>query len=594
MRVLKIILVILILGGLAVTWLGCGSESEEAEALESQTVTVQLGDLTVDINAAGNLALSRTEDLSIDLFYPEGTVEEVLVEEGDIVTEGQVLASLDTEEWEDNLEDLQDKLTAAERALTAKERALTKAEREVIDLERGVTDKEDAVATAERQVTAKELAVSQAQLNLDTAEYNLSKIDEVEEAQDDIDDAEDTLKLVNMVLRGELGGGLQGDFAYWSQLKALAEEELAEAQEDLQEILEDSSLTLTRDVALEVAEKQLQVKQKQLALEDAQLAVEDAQKAVADAEYALEDARLDVEDARHDVGDAELDVEDASKALVNAQEKLEEANSKSPLIVAPFDGFITKVNVEGGDEVMTGTVAVQLADPDKFEAEIMVSEMDILQVKEGGEAWVQVDAMSGLTLPAEVTHISPTATIQSGVVNYRVKVEVASLEEMVQERQTAQQEATQKVEQGELPERLQQAIEEGQITQEQAEEMMKQMQQRQGSLEGQSPTIIPEDFQLREGLTVTVTILVDERTDVLLVPNAAITTQAGKSYVQVVSPDGTTEEREIQTGISDWQFTEVTEGLSEGEQIIVPEGTTATAPTQQRPRGPMPFMSPPH
>lgn len=596
MRILKIILVILILGGLAVTWLGCGSDSGEAEALESQTVTVQLGDLTVEITAAGNLALSTTEDLSIDLFYPEGTVEEVLVEEGDIVTEGQVLASLDMEEWEDNLEELQDKLTAAERALTTKERALTQSERKVIDLEREVTDKEDAVATAERQVTAKELAVSQAQLNLDTAEYNLGEIDEVKEAQDAVDDAELNLKMVKMVQRGELGGGLQGDFAYWIELEALAEEELAEAQEDLREILEDSGLTLSRDVALEVAEKQLQVEQKQLALEDAQLAVEDAQKDVADAKYALEDAQLDVEDAGHDVEDAQLDVEDASKALVNAQEKLEEANSKSPLIVAPFDGFITKVNVEGGDEVMTGTVAVQLADPDKFEAEILVSEMDILQVKEGGEAWVQVDAMSGLTLPAEVTHISPTATIQSGVVNYRVKVEVASLEEMVQERQAAQQEAMQKVEQGELPEHLQQAIEEGQITQEQAEEMIKQMQQGQGRQQGQVPTIIPEDFQLREGLTVTVTILVEEAADVLLVPNAAITTQAGKSYVQVVSPDGTTEEREIQTGISDWQFTEVTEGLSEGEQVIVPQGTTATTPTQQgRPGGIMiPGMGRPH
>ena len=387
---------------------------------------------------------------------------------------------------------------------------------------------------------------------------------------------------------------MQGDFAYWSQLKALAEEELAEAQEDLREILEDSSLTLSRDVALEVAEKQLQVEQKQLALEDAQLAVEDAQKAVADAKYALEDAQLDVEDAGHDVEDAQLDIEDAQKALIDSQDELDDANSKSPLIVAPFDGFITKVNVEGGDEVMTGTVAVQLADPSKFEADILVSEMDILQVKLGGEAWVQVDAMSGLTLPAEVTHISPTATIQSGVVNYQVKVEIEPLESVMQEQQAAQQEAMQKIEQGELPERLQQAIEAGQITQEQAEEMMKQMQQGQGRQQGQVPTIIPEDFQLREGLTVTVTILVDERTDVLLVPNAAITIQAGKSYVQVVSPDGTTEEREIQTGISDWQFTEVTEGLSEGEQVIVPQGTTTTTPTQRGSRGPMPFMSPPH
>jgi len=51
----------------------------------------------------------------------------------------------------------------------------------------------------------------------------------------------------------------------------------------------------------------------------------------------------------------------------------------------------------------------------------------------------------------------------------------------------------------------------------------------------------------------------------------------------IVSSSGVIEEREIQTGISDWQYTEVTEGLSEGEQIIVPEGTTTTTTTEQGP-----------
>ena len=593
-RMVKIALIVFIIVGLALPSLGCGSEPDEAGPAETQIATVERGDLTVEITAAGNLALSRTEDLSIDLFYQEGAVEEVLVEEGDIVEEGQALVKLDTEEWEDNLDELQDKLTEAERALTAKKRALVQAERKVIDFEREVVDKEDDVTKAERQVTAKEIAVSQAQLNLDTAEYDLSEIDEVKEAQDAVDEAEDNLRLIRMVQRGELGGGLQGNFAYWNELEVRAEEELAEAQEELQEILNDLSTRISDDVALDVAEKQLQVKQKQLALEDAQIAVDDAEKAVADARYTLEDAQLDVEDARHDVGDAQLDVEDAQKALGDTQEELEKANSKSPIIVAPFDGFITKVNVEGGDEVLSGTVAVQLANPNKFEAEIMVSEMDISQIKEGGEAWVQVDALSGLTLPAEVTHISPTATISQGVVNYKVKVEVASPEEMMQEQQAAQQEAAKRIQEGELPERLQQAIEEGRITQEQAEEMINQMQQLPGAQQWQLSSAIPEDFQLREGLTVTVTIVVAERSDVLLVPNAAITTQGGQSYVQVVSSSGDTEQRTIRTGISDWQYTEVTEGLSEGEQVIVPQGTTVTSTTQSRgPGGGIMFGPPP-
>jgi len=102
--------------------------------------------------------------------------------------------------------------------------------------------------------------------------------------------------------------------------------------------------------------------------------------------------------------------------------------------------------------------------------------------------------------------------------------------------------------------------------------------------------MIPEDFQLREGLTLTVSIIVEERSDVLLVPNAAITSQGGKIYVQVVSADGVTEERSIKIGISDWQFTEVIDGLSEGEQVVVPGAGTATTPTTPQQGGRMPFL----
>ena len=102
---------------------------------------------------------------------------------------------------------------------------------------------------------------------------------------------------------------------------------------------------------------------------------------------------------------------------------------------------------------------------------------------------------------------------------------------------------------------------------------------------------ISEDFQLREGLTVTVTILVDARTDVLLVPSNAIIRRGTEVYIQVVKGDAT-EERAVETGISDWQYTEVISGLSEGERVVVPKNTSATTSTLQ-PRQGM-FFSPPH
>lgn len=434
--ILGLVLIAIISGGVTAGLMLSNSDSDSASAAESQIATVQRGDLSIDITAAGNLALSLTEDLAVDLFYQEGTVAEVLVEEGDTVTEGQVLVKLDASEWADNL------------------------------------------STLETQVVEKERDQLQAKINLKNAQLSLENAKEP---------------------------------SYSTQ----------------------GSLVSSVD-PLDIEIKELQVK--------------------------LAESRL----------------EDADEALTEAQEELDEALNSSPEITAPFAGFITQVNVSGGDEVKTGTVAVQLADPDKFEAEIMVSEMDIMNVELGGEAWVQVDAVTGLNLPAEVTHISPTATIQSGVVNYAVKVELQSLDEMAQKQQEARQEMMEDTLSGELPETIQQAITEGEITQEQAEEMMEMRQPGTGGEPEPAPAATFESFQLRDGLTVTVSITVDESNDVLLVPNGAITNQGWQTCVQVLSPDGTIEERSITTGLSDWQYTEVTEGLSEGEQVVVTQGTTTT------------------
>jgi len=562
MKLLKIILSVLVLGGLTAPLLSCGSDSDEAIP-ENQVVTVQRGNLTIDITAAGNLALSHTEDLAIDLFYQEGTIEEVLVEEGDIVAEGQVLVKLDTDEWEDELSALVDRTTVEERALLQAQINLQTAEQNL----KNARDNE----------AVKELASLNAQISLDTAVYNLrGAISAI-----DYDAVEATLNKAK---------------AWYKYL----EDKLQEATSNIDDLL----------LSLENAKDNLDTAQ---ANYDNVLAGYDSEtvaikkKQIEAAEMSLASAREDLADVTKDVALKELlatlnqgKLKDAQKALADAQEELEEAQSKSPDITALFDGFITTVNVEGGDEVLKGTVAVQLADPNKFEADILVSEMDILQVKLGGEAWVEVDAMQGMSLPARVAHISPTATIQSGVVNYEVKVEIQSLEAVMEERHQAMQETMADIAAGQLPAPLQQAIDEGRLTREEAEEMIKQRQTEMGGQAGQGrisqvPSMVPEDFQLREGLTVTVSILVAERNDVLLVPNAAITGKEGQSYVQVVSPDGTTEERTIQTGISDWQFTEVTDGLSEGEQVLVPQGTAASPTTSpQRPQGPMPFMRPPH
>jgi RND family efflux transporter MFP subunit len=274
------------------------------------------------------------------------------------------------------------------------------------------------------------------------------------------------------------------------------------------------------------------------------------------AKLALEKAEEDDNADPLDIDMKELQVTLAEGNLEDAEEALEEATNASPEVTAPFDGFITNVNVRGGDEVKKGTVAATIADPDEFEVDILVSEMDISEVEKGGRATVQADAISGITFPAEVTYIAPTATIQSGVVNYKVTVEVGSLSDIAQGLPSGMT----------PPEGFTLPAGWGNSS----------VTQAVGTFEA---------IQLRDGLTVTVNIIVDQRTNVLVVPNGAITSLGGRSYVEVLSPDGTIETRAIRTGITDYVNTEVTDGLNEGEKVIVPEGTTAS--TQQQGGGGM-------
>jgi RND family efflux transporter MFP subunit len=420
MKVPKIVLVLLLLCSIVTLSLSCSSKSDSEAVSENQEVTVQRGDLTVEITASGNLALSLTEDLAFEM---AGTVEEVMVEEGDSVEEGQVLARLDTSEWE-------------------------------------------------KELVTLELALLDAEINLENAELALEQAEE------------------------------------------------------------GTSTSTTGDIAGKTTDPE----------------------------------EIDILELK--VKLAEMRYEDANKAL-------EEALDASPEITAPFAGFITMVNVSGGDEVKKGTVAVQLADPNKFEADILVSEMDISQVEVGGVATVEADAFSGISLPARVVHISPTASIQSGVVNYSVTVEVQSLESIAQQQAGQEANGTESPPAGFTPPEGFTAPEEGATLPEGF------TPPTGGGGMITSSTTIPENFQLLEGMTVTVSLIVQQATDVLLVPNGAITTQGGQNYVQVISSTGTTEQRAIQIGISNWQYTEVTEGLSEGEKVLV-SGTSTTSTTSQQ------------
>jgi len=558
-RVVKAGIAVLILAALSLTGLGC-AQGEEAEMItETEIIDVQRGDLEIEITAVGNLALAVEEDLAFEV---GGTISEILVEAGDTVKEGQLIASLDIAERDDLLETLGNALTNAEKQVTISRRDLIQAEINLLNAE---------------------IALEETSTTYSVQDFKVAQAD-VDEAQRNLD--ETVIKLD----RYEVGS--TGYEAYQDIVRQ-AQARLTTAENKL-----DSMIS---------------------GFEESDVAVKRLQMEISQGKY---DAAL-------------LTVEEAEQAVTDARIKLNEAEDESSVITAPFDGFITSVNVNSGDTVKKGRVAVVISDPTKFEADIFVNENDIFQITTGGRASVQVDAAQMVTIPATVTHISPTATIQSGIVNYMVRVELESFDHSMQGEMPVRAQMPD-LTSGEMPERLQQAIDSGRITEEEAEEMMERIKSgetpfRQGNAEGGMPGVdaeqlqqavdsgritqeqademldrmksdempfgegsisggqltdtMPMNFQLRQGLSVTVSIIVDERSDVLLVPNAAITSRGGQAYVQIPSSDGTTEERAIQTGIADWQFTEVLSGITDGEQVAIIRTISSSSTTESSQSG---------
>ena len=77
------------------------------------------------------------------------------------------------------------------------------------------------------------------------------------------------------------------------------------------------------------------------------------------------------------------------------------------------------------------------------------------------------------------------------------------------------------------------------------------------------------DKALKQGMTANATVTVSKATNAITVPNLAITRVAGQAYVNVYS-GGQQVQTPIETGVVGDQFTEVTGGLNNGAQVVIP------------------------
>ncbi|MGO4904584.1 efflux RND transporter periplasmic adaptor subunit [Flavobacterium sp. W20_MBD1_R3] len=248
---------------------------------------------------------------------------------------------------------------------------------------------------------------------------------------------------------------------------------------------------------------------------------------------------------------AYFNVQSASATVNEAKDNLGRTT-----IYAPADGTISVLNVELGERVlgtqqMTGTEILRVANLNNMEVEVDVNENDIVKIKVGDEANVEVDAYLKKQFKGIVTSISNSASsalTADQVTNFKVKVR---------------------------------------ILKESYEDL----------LEGKPETYSP----FRPGMTATVDIITDTKTNILTVPISAVVIKSDTAAVKEIKVADPSEEqkeaaprsdkkyecvfvkvgdkakiRVIKTGIQDDANIEVLTGLKKGDVVITgPYSTVA-------------------
>ncbi|MHB8109398.1 MAG: efflux RND transporter periplasmic adaptor subunit, partial [Syntrophorhabdaceae bacterium] len=224
-------------------------------------------------------------------------------------------------------------------------------------------------------------------------------------------------------------------------------------------------------------------------------------------EYTTKD---NVEKAKRELDVSRAQVDLGKAKVKEAQEKLKalKVSHSYTKIYAPISGYISAVATQEGETVVSGLSApnlITIIDPAKLEMWIYVDETDIGRVKPGLKTEYWVDAYRDRIYKGVIDRIYPQPEIKENIVYYLAIVKID-----------------------------------------------------------------PQDaVTLKPEMTSHVRIVIEKKSNVIVVPNGAIRFEDRKNVVYLRS-NGKVIRQEVVPGVRDQQFTEITSGLAEGQEIIVP------------------------
>jgi HlyD family secretion protein len=516
-----------------------------------QTATVERGAIINTVSTSATTASESTANLS---FGTSGKVTAVNVDIGQEVKQGDVLAKVDDSALQDALTRAQVNLASAQRNLnkllegsTAAELAsadqsviqaqanLDKANAAMQDLYYPASDAtnsaQQAVLSAQSQLTK----AQQARANVDTswndahdsAETALEKAERAaDDARDARDDAEDAYEecLANnadeTLCSTQKNAYNSAQTAYENAKDAFDEVEINLSKLGSGPSSDDIAVA---DMAVQSAQLALQSANDKVAalgnpsaddVSEAQQNIDSATAALTAAEAKRDETyqgskQEDIAAQQDQVRLAQISVDEAKKDMEKAQ------------VIAPFDGTVAEVNVTVGDTAgsssassssTSSSAAIVLNTPNALVLNLSIGESDLPSVKAGQNGTATFDALSGQIFPVVIDSVSTNPTTTQGVVTYEAKAHIVSGQSIRSSLggQAASPSASQ--------------------TPETAE-----------SASAAQP--VP-------GMNATVTIIVDQVQDVLVVPSGAVQRDGMNSVVTIQNEDGSITRQIVETGLT--------------------------------------------
>jgi len=416
-----------------------GGRTAAATPTPEPTIQIARG-----VSALGEVKAAQDSNLT---FAVQGTVDQVLVKEGDHVTKGQTLAVLDTRSFDQKVEQAAAALDIAKAAASA------------------LTDKPKAadMAAAQAQVRQAQISMAQARVNqpqnLQSAQANLTAAQANLEAQRDklsqaktSADSQVQQNALALTQAQAAYAKAKSDWQYiqdtgrnpaqpsvtnaqgksspnkindslsaqYYQVFVQAEAALHKAELTLQQSQVDAELARQAELT-GIQSAQEQVAQAQASVD--KLNLPSSADTVAMAQAALDQARANA--AKLNPAPSESDLARTSASVRQAQAALDAAklDREHAELRAPFDGEVAAINIDPGDPSATsGQSPMRLIDVSTLHVDVNISDIDIGRVTQGQPARVVAEALGGKDVTGKVSYIAPAATISGNLRTYLVRI----------------------------------------------------------------------------------------------------------------------------------------------------------------------------